>query len=148
MWREKKQDLSSNHLFALFSLILFMSVFLPAQVTATALSWCHSGPVACLLIECVSVCIQMSSLFPISVNLDCTTSLRMHALTRSSTHTHTLENLRQCTMMHLATGCSHQQKGNGCILRSGALTTASRCFTAWWAAAAMHAQHWLEPPVW
>lgn len=147
MWREKKQDSSSNHLFALFSLILFMSVFLPAQITATALSWCHSGPVAWLLIECQC---PHPSVFPFSHQ--CKSGL--HHITKTArtdtlkhTHTHTLENLRQCTMMHLATGCSHQQKGNGCILHSGALTTARRCFTVWREAAAMYA-HWLEPPLW
>lgn len=33
------------HLFALFSLILFVSVCLPAQTTVTAPLWCHSAPV-------------------------------------------------------------------------------------------------------
>ena len=43
--------------------------------------------------------------------------------------------------MHLVTGCSHRERGNGCILQSGAPTADGLCFTAWWAALALHTGH-------
>lgn len=151
MWREKKTGFLQQSPFCTF---LFDSIHVCFSSCAN-----HSNCAVmmslwprCVVINRVCQC-PHSNVFPFSHQ--CKSGLhhiaknaRTDTLKHKHTHTHTLENLRQCTLMHLATGCSHQQKGNGCILRSVALTTARRRFTVWRKAAAMHAQPWLDPPVW
>lgn len=50
--------------------------------------------------------------------------------------------------MHLATGCSHQQKGNDCVLQSGAPSAVLYCFTVWREVVALHTKHKVKQRPW
>lgn len=47
--------------------------------------------------------------------------------------------------MHLVTGCSHQERGNGCILQSSASTSVRHCYTVWGGAVLLYTKHSFKP---